>query len=125
MDYQSDSILFVNADGTLEVKTPAARPVQSSRRGSKRSPSHASIEITAPVFDQGFALNRSDNGMRIMITGRVPVGHEIQLRVEERDGAVSDRTAIVRWVEPHKDGCVVGLEYVRASTKKGTLDSVA
>jgi hypothetical protein len=119
------SLVLLRSYPSLEVRnltrrnlTPPSgiQGILAQRRGTGGARHEISVRLTLRshgVDYDGWALNVSRGGIRVVLEGRVGLGQE--LAVEGYDPDQPDappRTARVVWVQDEPDGAVVGLQFL-------------
>ena len=101
---------------------PTGIPIDASgshamRRGGTRHEVSERVNLLGPNFKtrDGWALNVSRGGVRIIIEEPVDLGEEYQVTVGDDDSRQLNRRARVVWVQEERDGFVVGLEFLYTS----------
>lgn len=96
--------------------TPAsgvpAGPHQLRRGGARREVSERVHLVGANLkMRDGWALNISRGGIRVILEERVELGEEYELTVGTEEDSPLTRPARVVWVQEEPDGFIVGLEF--------------
>jgi len=97
---------------------PGIKGILAQRRaagGARREISaHVTLRSQSEEYD-GWALNISRGGIRVVIEGRVTPGQTLVVEgYDPDDPAAVARPARVVWVQDEPDGSVVGMEFVDA-----------
>jgi hypothetical protein len=71
----------------------------------------------------GWALNISRGGIRVILEERVELGEEYELTVGTEEDSPLTRPARVVWVQEEPDGFIVGLEFQFLSGEHATAGS--
>jgi hypothetical protein len=74
---------------------------------------------------EGWALNVSRGGVRVILEDAVELGQEYDITVGDPDRSPLQRRARVVWVQEEKDGVVVGLEFLGLSGAQRSVPPVA
>jgi hypothetical protein len=64
---------------------------------------------------EGWALNVSRGGVRVILEQKVDLGQEFEVTVGDADRSPLQRRARVVWLQEEKDGLIVGLEFIAVS----------
>lgn len=87
-------------------------PHQLRRGGARREVSERVHLVGANLKTRdGWALNISRGGIRVILEERVELGEEYQLTVGSEEDSPLTRPARVVWVQEEPDGFIVGLEF--------------
>ena len=95
--------------------------VHAMRRGDPRREVASRVTLTSPAGAlEGWALNVSRGGVRVILEHRVELGAEYQVALAEdgadsRAGPPAPRPGRVVWVQEEPDGVVAGIEFRDAS----------
>ncbi len=86
------------------------------RRGGARSGVTARVTLQggAKAYE-GWALNVSRGGVRLILEDSVQVGEEYGVTVGDAESSPLVRRGRVVWLQQETDGVVVGLEFIGAS----------
>jgi len=89
-----------------------ARHELSARVSLKPTPGGLQLAGTSAAVLEGWALNVSRGGLRVILEERVDLGAEFEITISERgvEGATSQSGRIV-WVQEEPDGVVAGIEF--------------
>ncbi len=87
--------------------------VHATRRGGARVEVSARVTLVSQGGDtlQGWALNVSRGGVRVILEESVPLGAEYDVTVTEATGTVGPRVGRIVWVQDEPDGVVAGIEF--------------
>ncbi len=97
---------------TLTFDTPhqlVSAEASRQRRGSRRNPLHADVDVIEPRPGTGATINVSEGGLRIAVDCQLQVGDVCMLVIREPTQPVRLERARVVWVQEVRDGCVAGL----------------
>lgn len=97
---------------TLTLDTPAlpaSLEALRQRRGTRRRPLHADVDVIEPRAGSGVTINVSDGGLRIAVDCTLQVGDVCMLVIREPSMPVRLERARVIWAQELRDGCVAGL----------------
>jgi hypothetical protein len=61
---------------------------------------------------EGWALNASRGGLRVILEEKVELGVEFEITVSGESGLDTQRAGRVVWVQEEPDGAIVGLEFL-------------
>ncbi|HLK37691.1 MAG TPA: PilZ domain-containing protein [Polyangiaceae bacterium] len=98
--------------------------VHAMRRGDPRREVASRVTLTSPTSPacplEGWALNVSRGGVRVILEHRVELGAEYQVALAEdgsdsRGGPPVPRPGRIVWVQEEPDGVVAGIEFCDAS----------
>jgi acylphosphatase len=109
-----------SAGPVLESTDDAEREVHATRRGFARH--EISARVTLVSVDpsahadplEGWALNVSRGGVRVILEGKVDLGAEFEITMTEgtgADAATTRRLGRIVWVQDEPDGVVAGIEF--------------
>lgn len=88
------------------------------RRGGPRHDLSERVTLLGPNFKmrEGWALNVSRGGVRVIVEEPVELGEEYQVTIgTDEEKAQLSRKARVVWVQEERDGFIVGLEFLFTS----------
>ncbi len=85
---------------------------RGSRRRARRYPLNAEVTVIEPVHTQGVTLNASAGGLRIVVDEPIPEGEGCLIELSFTEERRSCETAKVVWSQQHRDGWVIGLEFL-------------
>ena len=86
------------------------------RGGARREVSErVLLQGSSGAREEGWALNVSRGGVRVILEQAVQLGQEFDVTVGEANHSPLQRRARVVWVQEEKDGVVVGLEFIGVS----------
>jgi PilZ domain len=104
-------------------KIQSAGDIHATRRGGARHELSARVSLrptagglqlegTSPPVLEGWALNVSRGGLRVILEERVDLGAEFEITISESgsEGATLQCGRIV-WVQEEPDGVVAGIEF--------------
>ena len=105
---------------TPPLGVPAARGAHAMRRGGARRAVSERVSLqpcegTGGEALEGWALNVSRGGVRVILEVPVQLGQEFDVIVGDSDHSPLQRRGRVVWVQEERDGVVVGLEFVGLS----------
>ena len=94
------------------------------RRGGPRHDLSERVNLLGPNFKtrDGWALNVSRGGLRVILEEPVELGEEYQVTVGADESRQLNRRARVVWVQEERDGFVVGLEFMFTSGEHSALE---
>jgi hypothetical protein len=73
---------------------------------------------------EGWALNVSRGGVRLILEEQVQLGEEYEVTVGDVESSPLVRRARVVWLQEEADGVVVGLEFIGLSSSERPLTPV-
>lgn len=81
------------------------------------------VNLLGPNFKlrEGWALNVSRGGVRVIIEEPVELGEEYQVTIGGDESPQLNRRARVVWVQEERDGFIVGLEFLFSSGEQEAL----
>ncbi len=85
------------------------------RGGARREVSERVSLLTEGASHEGWALNVSRGGVRVILEEKVELGQEFDVTVGDPDRSPLQRRARVVWLQEERDGVVVGLEFIGLS----------
>ena len=102
---------------TPPMGVPSLKGAHSMRRGGARREvsERVMLQGTTGTREEGWALNVSRGGVRVILEQAVELGQEFDVTVGEANNSPLQRRARVVWVQEEKDGVVVGLEFIGVS----------
>jgi hypothetical protein len=102
---------------TPPMGVPTLRGTHAMRRGGARREvsERVALEGVGSKRHEGWALNVSRGGVRVILEERVELGEEFEVTVGAADRSPLTRRARVVWVQDEKDGVIVGLEFIGIS----------
>lgn len=104
----------------------AAGEVHAMRRGDARREvaSRVTLKASSGAVLDGWALNVSRGGVRVILEDKVDLGAEFEvILADDGTGPMAPRTGRVVWVQEEPDGVVAGIEFRGASTRLRALSS--
>jgi hypothetical protein len=102
---------------------PAGDDVHATRRGGARHDLSARVTLTGPIGPsgpngegersvlEGWALNISRGGIRVILEQRVELGSEYEVTVSTGDDPSTPRVGRIVWTQEEPDGVVAGIEF--------------
>lgn len=98
---------------TPEMGVPSV-DAHAMRRGGPRREVTERVHLVGPNLKnrEGWALNISRGGVRVILEERVELGEEYEATIGIEDSAQLNRRARVVWVQEEPDGYIVGLEFI-------------
>jgi hypothetical protein len=102
---------------TPSAGIPADPDVHQMRRsGPRREVSErVSMKRKDDTVLDGWALNISRGGLRVILEASLELGEELEVTVGDEAKSPLTRRARVVWIQEESDGVVVGVEFVNAS----------
>jgi len=93
------------------------------RRGGPRHEMSERVVLLGENFKQreGWALNVSRGGVRVIVEEPVSLGEEYQVTIGDDASRQLNRRARVVWVQEERDGFVVGLEFLFSSGEHASM----
>jgi hypothetical protein len=108
----------------LGVPDPNGTP--SMRRGGARSGVTARVTLQGEGRSfEGWALNVSRGGIRLILEETVQLGNEYEVTVGDAESSPLVRRARVVWLQEETDGVVVGLEFIGMSGSERSVPPVS
>jgi len=98
---------------TPTTGTPAGPDVHATRRGGARHDVTARVSLKAKdgTVLEGWALNISRGGIRVILEEKVDPGTEFEVTMTTGSDPSSPLTGRVVWVQEEPDGVVAGIEF--------------
>lgn len=109
--------MFNRKNLTPSGEMPAADGVHPMRRGGARREVSERVTLTAMAGGrvlEGWALNISRGGVRLILEDPVELGDEFEVLVGEQEAALAPKGRIV-WIQEEPDGVIVGVEFTGLS----------
>ena len=107
---------------TPPIGTPAVGGSPSRRATTRREVSErVCAKLDGGRVLEGWALNVSRGGLRVILEGDVELGEEVEITVGDMAEAPLTRRGRVVWLQEERDGAIVGIEFLNVS---GTHKSV-
>jgi hypothetical protein len=102
---------------TPPMGVPTMKGAHAMRRGGARREVSERVLLAGSggAREEGWALNVSRGGVRVILEQAVQLGQEFDVTVGEASSSPLQRRARVVWVQEEKDGVVVGLEFIGVS----------
>lgn len=96
------------------------------RRGGVRHELTERVRMKTETGDvlEGWALNISRGGVRVILEQDVRLGEELDVWVGDRDAQTATRGRIV-WIQEEKDGVIVGVEFIGLSGTHRAVTTLA
>jgi hypothetical protein len=104
------------------LTTPAGTPgegIPATRRGGIRREVTARVKlkprsVTIPEGEpyDGWALNVSRGGVRVILEVKVELGTEFDIELQGESGLDVTRAGRVVWLQDEPDGTIVGIEFL-------------
>ncbi len=87
--------------------------VHATRRGGARKEVSARVTLTSAAGKmlEGWALNASRGGVRVILEERVEPGADFQVTMTDAAGQTGPQPGRVVWVQDEPDGVVAGIEF--------------
>jgi Tfp pilus assembly protein PilZ len=87
--------------------------VHATRRGGARHEvsSRVTLKNKAGAVLEGWALNVSRGGIRVILEDKVDLGDEVEVVISTGDESTSPVIGRVVWVQEEPDGVVAGIEF--------------
>src|SRR5580658_3949095 len=109
---------LTSAPGLPDVGTHALR-----RGGARRGVTERVILRRDELSYEGWALNVSRGGVRLILEEQVSLGDEFQVTIGDVESSPLVRRARVVWIQEERDGAVVGLEFALLSSSERPVPS--
>jgi hypothetical protein len=102
---------------TPPMGVPTVKGAHAMRRGGARREvsERVCLQSRAGARVEGWALNVSRGGVRVILEQPVELGQEFDITVGEQNSSPLQRRGRVVWVQEERDGVVVGLEFLGVS----------
>jgi len=101
---------------TPSMGVPTIDGTHAMRRGgARRVVTERVILKTDDVSYEGWALNVSRGGVRLILEDPVKLGDEFEVTIGTAESSPLVRRARVVWVQQEPDGAIVGLEFIGVS----------
>lgn len=100
---------------TPEMGTPAVEgDSHAMRRGGPRREVTERVHLLGGNLKtrEGWALNVSRGGVRVILEERVELGEEYEVTIGIEEAASLNRKARVVWLQEEPDGFIVGMEFL-------------
>jgi hypothetical protein len=110
---------------TPPLGVPHPEGTHAMRRGGARSGVTARVTLQGEARSyEGWALNVSRGGVRLILEEQVQLGEEYEVTVGDVESSPLVRRARVVWLQEEADGVVVGLEFIGLSSSERPLTPV-
>jgi PilZ domain len=109
---------------TPDVGIPAAEgDAHGMRRGGPRREVTERVHLLGGNLKtrEGWALNVSRGGVRVILEERVELGEEYDVTIGIEEAAALNRKARVVWLQEEPDGFIVGMEFLFKVTDSQSL----
>jgi hypothetical protein len=101
---------------TPPMGVPMVRGTHAMRRGgARREVSERVCLQNDKGTREGWALNVSRGGVRVILEEKIELGQEFDVTVGDPEQSPLQRRARVVWVQEENDGVIVGLEFIGLS----------
>ena len=103
---------------TPSVGMPAAKGVHAMRRtgGARREvSSRVCLSSKGEETHEGWALNVSRGGVRVVLEQKLELGKEYDVTVGDPDNGGSAARGRIVWVQEEPDGAIIGVEFIGMS----------
>jgi hypothetical protein len=92
---------------------PVGDDVHHTRRGGARHEVSARVSLKAASGEllEGWALNVSRGGIRVILEEKVELGSEYEVTMSTGEDPATPVTGRVVWVQEEPDGVVAGIEF--------------
>jgi hypothetical protein len=112
-----EHVVKIRRNLTPPMGVPTLTGAHAMRRGGARREvsERVILEASSGVREEGWALNVSRGGVRVILEHTVQLGQEFDVTVGDANSSPLQRRGRVVWVQEEKDGVVVGLEFVGVS----------
>ena len=93
---------------------PAGEDIHATRRGGARHEVSARVALkpTSGPTLEGWALNVSRGGVRVILEENVELGSEFEVTLSTGEDASAPQNGRVVWVQEEPDGVVAGIEFL-------------
>lgn len=112
---------------TPDMGTPAAETdAHSMRRGGPRREVTERVHLSGANLKtrEGWALNVSRGGVRVILEEQVDLGEEYDVTVGMDEAASLNRKARVVWIQEEPDGFIVGMEFLFKVSESQSIPSM-
>lgn len=112
---------------TPEMGVPAvAGDAHAMRRGGPRREMTERVHLVGQNFKtrEGWALNVSRGGVRVILEERVELGEEYEVTVGDAETASLTRKGRVVWLQEEPDGFIVGMEFIFGSGAQPAISTL-
>ena len=109
---------------TPDLGIPAADgDAHGMRRGGPRREVTERVHLLGSNLKtrEGWALNVSRGGVRVILEERVELGEEYEVTIGIEETAALNRKARVVWLQEEPDGFIVGMEFLFKVTESQSL----
>ena len=98
---------------TPQTGMPAGPDVHATRRGGARHDVTARVSLKGKegAVLEGWALNISRGGIRVILEEKVDLGTEFEVTMNLGEEPTTPVTGRVVWVQEEPDGVVAGIEF--------------
>jgi hypothetical protein len=92
---------------------PAEGDVHATRRGGARHEvsSRVTLKLASGTVLEGWALNVSRGGVRVILEEKVELGSEFDVILSTGEESSAPQVGRVVWVQEEPDGVVAGIEF--------------
>jgi len=98
---------------TPSAGLPAENDVHATRRGGARHEvsSRVALKAASGAILEGWALNVSRGGVRVILEEKVELGSEFDVILSTGEESSAPQAGRVVWVQEEPDGVVAGIEF--------------
>ncbi|HEY8040561.1 MAG TPA: PilZ domain-containing protein [Polyangiaceae bacterium] len=98
---------------TPSTGMPAGDDVHATRRGGARHEVSSRVALRSKSGEvlEGWALNVSRGGVRVILEDKVELGSEFEVTISTGSDPATPVTGRIVWVQEEPDGVVVGIEF--------------
>lgn len=93
----------------------AVSSAKARRGGVRREVSERVLMNGESGSYEGWALNVSRGGVRVIVEEKVELGQEFEVTIGDPDSSPLQRRGRVVWIQEEQDGLIVGVEFVGIS----------
>jgi hypothetical protein len=100
---------------TPPTSPPSEGGVPATRRGGTRREVTARVALRSKAGGEsleGWALNVSRGGVRVILEEKVELGAEFEIVLSAESGLDVERSGRVVWIQEEPDGTIVGIEFL-------------
>ena len=99
---------------TPSTGIPTGDDVHATRRGAARHDvsSRVTLKAKSGAVLEGWALNVSRGGVRVILEESVELGSEFEVTLSTGEDASAPQNGRVVWVQEEPDGVVAGIEFL-------------
>lgn len=98
---------------TPSAGLPAEDDIHATRRGGARHEVSSRVTLKGPsgALLEGWALNVSRGGVRVILEEKVELGSEFEVILSTGEESSAPQVGRVVWVQEEPDGVIAGIEF--------------